>query len=224
MKKFRLLGILFAVLMVLGLTRVNAASMSSSDKTTLNNVASYSQSLARSELGLDDITVSTSVKTDGQTVDVTVESSSMGLTITFPVTLKNNILTYNAVDVNNEGSVIPFLVAAVLNNSGEVKNASQSDANNVINNISGYSFSENGIEGTTEGGNLTYLKADVKTLKLSGGYSSSTTTTETTTTTTETTDNPKTGVFVPVVGLSVLIVASVVCLVWISKKNVFKGF
>ena len=71
------------------------------------------------------------------------------------------------------------------------------------------------------------MKVDAKKISLAGEYSSSSSssTTETTTTTTgDATENPKTGVFVPVVGLSVLIVASVVCLIWISKKNVFKGF
>ena len=227
MKKFKILGILLAVLMFFGVGTVYAKSMSSSDTKLLNKIVNGAKTKAQSLV--EDIDVKAPVGSDGKTVNITVSSASMDLTVTFNVTLANNIVTYNGSSDSNVAVVLPYVVAAIMDNVNGVTTTSSSDAESLINSISNYSFSENGIEGTTSDGELTYLKVDAAKMKLAGGYSSSSSSSSDSSSSStepkaETTENPKTGVFVPVVGLSVLIVASVVCLIWISKKNVFKGF
>ena len=228
MRKLKVLGVLFAILMVFGITTVNAASMSSSDSKLLKKISDGAAEKARTMI--EDIKVTTSVASDGKTVTIKLTSEQMADTmgnLSFKVTLKNNIVTYNAQDVENIELVFPYVLAAIIDNAEGKSTTTSDDATGVIESISNYSFSENGIEGTYSGGVLTYLKVDAAKMKLAGGYtssSSSSSSSSSTTTTTTTTENPKTGVFVPVIGLSVLIVASVVCLIWISKKNVFKGF
>ena len=205
----KVLGVVVSVLLVFCLAvRVNA--LSTSDQKLLNEVKTKAQELAG---GME---VTTNIS--GNTVTISVPDIS----VSFNITLKDNIMTYDFGGDSNESLVMQFILDAILTlrNQG-------SDATTVLNNISSYSFKTHGIEGTADAGNATHLKVDAKKISLAGEYSSSSSssTTETTTTTTgDATENPKTGVFVPVVGLSVLIVASVVCLIWISKKNVFKGF
>lgn len=204
----KLLGSLFSVLLVFCFAlRVNA--LSSSDQKLLDSIRNNVQSIVDNEIGADQITIQTTASEN----TVTISLTGM-LEMSFNVTLKNNIMTYtNAAGDSNETLALGYVLKAITDTDGPT----------IINNSSSYTFNENGLELTTSSGNITSMKVDAKNATLAGGYSSSTSTTETTTTT-ETTDNPKTGVFVPVVGLSVLIVASVVCLIWISKKNVFGGF
>lgn len=207
----KLLGGLLSVLLVFCFAlRVNA--LSSSDTKLLNNIKSDVQSIVDNEIGEGQVTIGTTAS--GNTVTISLTGI---LEMSFNVTLKDNIITYsNASGDSNETLALGYILKAI----------TDVDGNTLINNSSNYTFNENGLEIVASSGNITSLKVDAKNATLSGGYSSSTSTSTETTTekTTETTENPKTGVFVPVVGLSVLIVASVVCLIWISKKNVFGGF
>ena len=170
----------------------------------------------------------------GFTITNTIENgkitiSADGRTLTTNYESNYNHLTYNPDTIgSNDTTILTYLVKAVAEKQGYDFNATTFKGN-----LSSYTLEKNGVKGAVDSnGKFTSLELYADCFNLDGtntncpaSGSSTSTTTETRTTTTTTTtkvDNPKTGVFVPIVGLSVLIVASVVCLVWISKKSVFK--
>lgn len=128
----------------------------------------------------------------------------------------NGVMTY---DGTNASSITDMVLENILNavfklqdqnkTGAEFKSEVQADANK-------YSYSKHKVEATLNGSNnYSYVKLDTNNVNLSGQTSTSGGSSEA---------NPKTGVFIPVFGISILIIGSVVCLLWIGKNSVFKGF
>ena len=131
----------------------------------------------------------------------------------------DGVMTYNG-DPSN--SITDLVLENILNAVFKLQNQNKTNTEfkeEVKGNSSKYTYAKNKIEATVNStNNYTYLKVDTNNVNLAGtsnsGSSSSSTSNET---------NPKTGVFVPVFVISVLIIGSVICLIWIGKNNVFKG-
>jgi len=220
MKKFKLLGVFFALLLVFGVVRVNAADV------TIDGIKNYVKTKSMYGSFLTDEQSLTTTPQSGNNVVVTLKSESLKslnngsdtISVTVNFSESTGIFEYprpsDAGDL--DGAVIDVIVDAIC----DIKGYSTSECSSTIlkNNVSTYNYDKYGIEGTVANGVFTHIKIDSKNMSLTGNRSVTTTTTETSTVT-----NPKTGVFVPIVGLSVLIIASVVCLLWVSKNNIFRG-
>ena len=118
----------------------------------------------------------------------------------------NGVLTFDG-----EGSSMKdMLLGPIVNSVFKLQNQNKTENDfkqEVKNNSSKYTYDKHKVEARVNGsGNYSYLKIDTNNVNLSSTES-----------------NPKTGVFIPVFGISVLIVGSVICLLWIGKNNVFKG-
>ena len=131
----------------------------------------------------------------------------------------DGVMTYNGEPSN---SITDLVLENILNAVFKLQNQNKNNTDfkeEVKGNPSKYTYAQNKIEATVNNtNNYTYLKVDTNNVNLAG-----TTTNNNTSSSTSTETNPKTGVFVPVFGISVLIIGSVVCLIWIGKNNVFKG-
>lgn len=181
---------------------------------------------AKDYSGISNITVDTSVS--GK---LTIDAEGRVLTVDYDPS-KGNLLTYQPDSIGSNDTLV---LNNLLGGIAQVQGVSGYKPADFRNDIGTYTLENNAVEGTVNSdGKYTYLKlyADCFNLDGSGntcmssggsgsGGSSSEETTPSTTPSTPT-ENPKTGVFVPIVGISVLIVASVVCLIWISKKSIFK--
>ncbi len=215
MKKFKLVS-LFVLVFVFA-TVVHASAHPLSDYVTqAGNDSGYT---------IDTDTTSTPGK---------IIITAGGMTLTADYNENGNYLSYEAGTSAgaNDTTMLLYLLKAIAKVQGESLTTSE-----IRENLSTWTIENNGITGVYDTSSSKITKVSVyadcfnkagngnsclnSTSSGSNSSSSSTTNTKTTTTTT-TVNNPKTGVFVPVVGISVLIVASVVCLVWISKKSVFK--
>ncbi|MBR4178614.1 MAG: hypothetical protein IKR57_04625 [Bacilli bacterium] len=213
MKKF--LGMLLVFVMVFALsTRVNAAKF-----TNCDNILTQTESYVKSQHNLTDAVFGGS----NGSYTVTYQGE------TIPVTCNNNVIEFNAGTTNYQyaTSVMQYLVGSIAYTTGETY-ITFDNFYSILDEIFPISlnkseFCKSSIAGemSSDGSNILKFKIDANNVG-TNTCSSSGTSSNTTNKTTE--SNPKTGVFVPVVGISVLIVASVVCLLWISKKNIYKGF
>lgn len=134
-------------------------------------------------------------------LDIKVAGSTL-LTIDYV----DGVMSYEGTN-SSATTALNYIINAVskLQNQGKT-------AEEIKSNISSYTYAKNKIEGTVDSnGYYTYLKLDTNNINLSGSSSGGTTV------------NPKTGVSIPVVGISLLIIGSVVCLIWVGKNNIFKG-
>lgn len=213
----KLFGLIFALLMFIGFTTVYA------EDEAFNKVSNRAKELVRNQLGSS----------------VTFNATKSGSKVTIVVDLGGNDTRTLSLDYNeSEGKlsyrnsdqtvgsrdydrlILEYLISA----TSDVLNQGK-DGTTIINNISSYNYTNYGVEGSMSGSDVSYLTLNIKHLNMQGTNTTSTYTTNSGSTSNtnnnnKTTEkNPKTGVFVPVVGLSVLIVASVGCLVWISKKS-----
>lgn len=127
----------------------------------------------------------------------------------------NGVMTYEGAG----GNITDLVIENILNAVFKLQDQNKSGADfkqEVKANPSKYTYTKNKVEATINGSdNYTYVKLDTNNVSLSG---------ETNTNSGSSESNPKTGVFIPVFGISLLIVGSVVCLLWMGKNSVFKGF
>ena len=125
----------------------------------------------------------------------------------------DGVLTYSS----SESSETDMLILKYILSSVSALYGFDLDGDDIVDELSKYSYDKCGFSGKYVDDHFTELKVNINKFNINCTNKTSSSTSNTTTKTTV--DNPKTGVFVPVAGLSILIVASVVCLIWISKKS-----
>ncbi len=199
----KLLGILGVLFVLFSVVHVSAKSL------TFEEIVNQAE--ADSEK-----TVTTNL--DG--TNLTIEAASIVLNATYDSSTKEFVYIPGS-NPGGETTVLDYIVKAITKLQGF---SSVDIRGNMLENPTKYTYSKCGIEGSVESEDFNYtalrLNTDSFNPNCTNSESSSSGSKQTTTTTTDANvKNPKTGVFVPVAGLSLLIVASVVCLVWISKKS-----
>lgn len=206
MKKFKLFGFAFVLFLMLGFVNVGAKTL------TFKQIVEQ----AEEDTG-QTVTTTPDYKTNEIEGNVTIEAPGMTLNATYSETTKEFVfIPSGSTTTAGEDTIITTILTAVSKLQGFTDEGGDIKAD-----IANYTYDKCGVEGTVgSNGRFATFKANASkfNLKCTNKTSSSSSTT-TTTTTEKDVKNPKTGVFVPIAGLSILIVASVVCLVWISKKS-----
>lgn len=202
----KVLGVLFTVFVSFCLINVYA------EDAAFTSVKNKAQELAQADFGSS---VTFTATTSGNKATVNVDLSGTPIVLTLDYNESEGKLTYNkssqgSGDRSYDTTVLEYIVGA----TAAVRNQNKTGPE-IIENLSSYTYKKYGIEGTKSGSDVSTLSINIKKLDLSGNANIDSSS--------STTENPKTGVFAPIAGLSVLIIASVVCLLWISKKNVFSG-
>ena len=212
MKKIKLLGVLTVLFVMFSFVTVNAKTL------TLREI------VQQAEADNPSVTVTTDPDYNNDNINgnLTISASGSTLTATYNSSTKEFVFVpSDSTTTAGEDQILVVILTALSelqgfsDVGGDIKTDMSSDP-------SKYTYSKCGIEGTV-GSNDRFatlkINADKFNLDCTNSTSSSSSSTNATTSTDTNVKNPKTGVFVPVAGLSVLIVASVVCLVWISKKS-----
>ena len=209
----KLLGVLVVAIMSFGFITVNAAD------ATLNKVIDAAKTLL-SGSGLSGVTIN-EPKIDGKKLTIEVDMGGGTVkTLIFDYDSSSGKAVYNRSSQNVgerdfDRMILEYIVEAVATVNDQKVNGSVPTGDSLVNNIANYSYNKHGYEGSLSGSDVSTLTINLKCMNLSGNASSCLSNNNVA--------NPKTGVFAPVAGLSVLIVASVVCLLWISKKTVYNG-
>ena len=216
MKKFKLLGVLFILFVMFSFVTVNAKTL------TLREI------VQQAEADNPGVTVTTDPDYNNDEINgnLTISAAGSTLTATYNSSTKEFVFVpAGSTTSSGEDQILGVILTALSKlqgfslEGGDIKSEMATDA-------SKYTYSKCGLEGTVNSNNkFATLKVNADKFNLnctntSSSSSSSSSSSDKATTSIDTNvKNPKTGVFVPVAGLSVLIVASVVCLIWISKKS-----
>lgn len=204
MKKFKLFGFAFVLFLMLGFVNVGAKTL------TFKQIVEQ----AEEDTG-QTVTTTPDYKTNDIEGNVTIEASGMSLNATYSETTKEFVfIPSGSTTTANEDTILTTILTAVSKLQGF-----SDEGGDIKADIAKYTYAKCGIEGAV-GSNDRFTKLKANASKFNLNCTNKTSSSSSTTTTTEKdVKNPKTGVFVPIAGLSILIVASVVCLVWISKKS-----
>ena len=212
MKKIKLLGVLTVLFVMFSFVTVNAKTL------TLREI------VQQAEADNPGVTVTTDPDYNNDNINgnLTISAAGSTLTATYNSSTKDFVFVpAGSTTSSGEDQILGVILTALSKlqgftlEGGDIKSEIATDA-------SKYTYSKCGLEGTVNSNNkfaTLRVNADKFNLDCTNSTSSSSSSTKATTSTDTNVKNPKTGVFVPVAGLSVLIVASVVCLVWISKKS-----
>ena len=207
MKKFKLFGFAFVLFLMLGFVNVGAKTL------TFKQIVEQ----AEEDTG-QTVTTTPDYKTNTIEGNVTIEASGMTLNATYSESTKEFVfIPAGSTTTSGEDTILTTILTAVSKLQGF-----SDEGGDIKADIAKYTYAKCGLEGTVGSNDrFTTFKANANKFNLNctNKSSSNNSSNSSSSSTTGDVKNPKTGVFVPIAGLSILIVASVVCLVWISKKS-----
>ena len=214
--------ILFALLFCIGFTKVYAAD------EAFEKVKNRATQIVNEQLD-GSASFNASINGNKVIIDVTMNPDVRQLTLDYDANEGKLIYRRSDQRTTEERNLDRMVLGYLLSATSDVLNQGTTGSS-ILNNLSAYNYTNYGVEGTITDGNVITLTLNIKYLNMAGTNTSSTYNTSSNTnnnnnnnnTNNNTEKNPKTGVFVPVFGLSVLIVASVGCLVWLSRKTAVK--
>ena len=204
MKKYKILGVLSVLFVMFSVVHVDAF--------TLKQVVEQAETLSGA-------TVATNPDYNQDDINGQIVVSASGMTLTGNYNSSTKELSFTSASgeaTGNEDTILVTLLDAI----ASLHNLSTDGAsikNTIKTEPTKYTYDKCGIEGTIgSSGRFATLRVNTDNFDLNcklSAASNNTNKDSSTATTNANVKNPKTGVFVPVAGLSLLIVASVVCLV-----------